>query len=256
VNLAAHARGAALRASRLSLALAQPRGWSALRAGVAPARLLRYREIEAFHGLAFGTVLYVGANRGQDLPLLLNAFPAAHVHCFEPAPSAYGDLTRRWGSEPRISCWQTALGAETGTAVLHLSETHDQANSLRTPDPRMQDVFPEIGVWSDVEVPVVTLDDWAAGVDLPGDVLLKMDVQGAEDLVLAGARQLLRRVTAVVAEVAVTPTYEGAPDATRLVGLLAEHGFAFGGELDAVRSPATLEIVEYDGVFVRRARPR
>lgn len=256
MTLAAHLRGTALRTSRLALALAQPHGWAAMRAGVAPARLLRYREIEAFHQLDIATVLYVGANRGQELPLLLNAFPHAQVHCFEPAPSAYAQLVARWGAHPRCSTWQTALGAYSGRAALHVSETHDEASSLRAPAALMKEVFPAVAVWSDEEVPVLTLDDWAGRSDLRDDVLLKMDVQGAEDLVLQGASVQLKRIGAVVAEVAVTPTYEGAPDAARLTSMLADHGFYFGGELDVVRSPVTHEVVEYDALFVRRGAGR
>jgi FkbM family methyltransferase len=252
MSVIGHSRGAALRLSTLALALAQPRGIRALRRGVAPARLQRYREIAAFHELDIATVLYVGANRGQELPLFLNAFPRAHVHCFEPAPSAYVQLVALWGQHPRCSTWQTALGAFSGRAALHVSATHDEANSLRAPSARMEDVFPAVAVWSDAEVPVLTLDEWADRTDLLDDVLLKMDVQGAEDLVLQGAPVQLKRIAAVVAEVAVTPTYEGAPDAARLSSILAHHGFYFCGELDVVRSPVTHEVVEYDALFIRR----
>jgi hypothetical protein len=136
--------------------------------------------------------------------------------------------------------------------VLHVSATHDQANSLRVPDPGMQSVFPHVGGWSDTAVPVTTLDEWCETISLREDILLKMDVQGAEDLVLQGGRVQLQTVAAVVAEVAVRPSYEGAPDASHLSAILADNGFYFCGELDVVRSPVTHEVVEYDALFVRR----
>jgi FkbM family methyltransferase len=223
----------------------------AMRAGVDPSRLLRYREIEAFHALRFGTVLYVGANRGQEIPLLLNAFPAAHVHCFEPG-RAFKDLSHAWAGHPRCSVWPLALGAENGPAGFHVSEAHDEANSLRAPEKTMSRVFPGVGGWTDATVDVSTLDAWAANVPLTDDLLLKMDVQGAEDLVLAGADATLPRVTTVITELAITTTYEGALDAPTMLTLLHDHGFAYGGELDVVRSPVTNEVVEYDALFVRR----
>ena len=256
MSVIGHARGAALRLSRAALALAQPHGWTALRAGVEPARLLRYREIEAFHGLGIRTILYVGANRGQELPLLLNAFPAAHVHCFEPSPPVYDELVRGWGSSPRCTMWPLALGSQTGEAFLHVSDSHNESSSLRTPSGRLADVFPGVTGWSDTAVAVSTLDEWSEGKELPPDVLLKMDVQGAEDLVLQGGADQLADVAAVIAEAAVTTTYEGAPDAETLLRLLTALGFRLCGHYDAVRSPVTNEIVEYDALFVRVAKIR
>jgi FkbM family methyltransferase len=222
-------RGAALRLARLLLAAAQPAGLSALRRGVPPERLLRYRQVSAFHGLDVRTVLYVGANRGQELPLLLTAFPAAHVHCFEPAPATAQDLERAWGTHPRVTVWRFALADRDGEAAFNTSASHDQANSLRPPDEAMDSVWPGVDGWSSETIAVRRLDGWWDDAGVRGDVVLKMDVQGAEDLVLRGAGRRLEEVRAVITELAVTPTYVGAPRAEDVHHLLRDAGFRYGG---------------------------
>lgn len=251
MSLTEHARGAALRLSRTALAAAQPGGLRALRSGVEPARLLRYREVASFHGLDIRTVLYVGANRGQELPLLLTAYPEALVHCFEPTRSTFRELEARWRGEPRCRLWPVGLSDHDGAVEMHRSATHDEANSLRVPTAHMGDVFPTVTGWDRTTVDVRTLDGWVAKNPFVSDVLLKLDVQGAEDLVLAGGRRSLDGVSAVVVEVAVRPSYEGAPSAADMAALMLGNGFRYGGQLDVVRAPVGADVVEFDAVYVR-----
>lgn len=94
-----------------------------------------------------------------------------------------------------------------------------------------------------------TLDDVAA--DLPGNSLfLKIDVQGAELLVLEGGRQTLARSQVVQLEVALLPYNEGAPTFLEVVTYMDEQGFVpfdISGE-----SRPTGHLVQIDMMFVRR----
>jgi hypothetical protein len=84
-------------------------------------------------------------------------------------------------------------------------------------------------------VEIDTLDAMFEGVDLPGPVLLKLDVQGYEMAALRGARVLLNRVDAVLTEASFVPFYEGQALFDELHAWLTEAGFRLtGGAMSAV----------------------
>ncbi|RKS80310.1 FkbM family methyltransferase [Motilibacter peucedani] len=227
-------------------------GRSTWRLGVHGTRQLdALRDLEHRFGLHVRTVLYVGANRGQEVDLLCLAFPEAVVHCFEPQSECQDDLrvvAARWPG--RVEVHAVALSDSVGEATLRRPSSHDQAASLLEPGSEMAVQFPHVNGWAGEVVRTDTLDRWAAGRTLSDDVLLKMDVQGAEPLVLDGGSETLRRVRLVISELAVVPTYDAAPDMHTMFDRLGGLGFRYGGELEQVRGQ-DVTVVEFDGAFVR-----
>lgn len=81
-------------------------------------------------------------------------------------------------------------------------------------------------------------------------VLLKMDTQGHDAAVCAGAGAVLARMAGVQTELAVRPLYAGATDWRAMIGLLAEAGFAPSAVFANNKGHFPL-LVEMDGLFVR-----
>jgi FkbM family methyltransferase len=209
------------------------------------------RELESRFGLGIRTVLYVGANQGQELELMLLAYPKAVVHCFEPQQECQPYLARlaaRWPG--RVVIHALALSVSAGTAVLKRPAEHDQASSLLPPNDQMAKRFPQVGGWHDEFVTTIRLDDWAEANAVEDDILVKLDVQGAEALVLAGGPQTLQRARLVICELAVIPTYTDAPDMPTMFEEFRKLGFGYAGELAQVRD-TQFAVVEFDGAFVR-----
>lgn len=209
------------------------------------------RDLERRFGLTVRTVLYVGANVGQEIPLLLHAYPAAIIHCFEPQRECLAALTgiaRLWPDRVRVH--PLALSDREGSAVLHRPARHDQASSLLAPSDEMSRRFPHVTDWQDEVVSMTTLDRWASEYGLVDDVLVKMDVQGAEGLVLAGGRRTFERARLVICELAVVPTYEQAPDMRVIFDKLQALNYGYAGEIQQVRDTQGV-VVEFDGAFVR-----
>lgn len=142
----------------------------------------------------------VGANRGQYANLVgrvLGARPF-ELHCFEPSPQAFLDLEQRLGGDPRCHLSCLALAEEAGRGVLHFDQPGSPLSSMLELDRSHWG----IDFSGRTSVGKETVDAYCQRVGIARIHLLKLDVEGYEMAVLAGARRMLgeRRVDGVCFE--------------------------------------------------------
>lgn len=154
----------------------------------------------------------VGAHRGETAELYRAAFPKATIHCFEPFPTSHEELSRRVAKDPRVHAHRVALGAAQGQATLNANRS-SATNSLLRSDERSTTYWGSglLDTDSRVDVPLTTLDAFCAEQSIAHLDILKLDVQGTEYEVLAGAGELLRKhaIDLVYMEMIMAPTYVG-----------------------------------------------
>lgn len=152
-----------------------------------------YAPNRTFEPGAGDTVIDVGANIGVfSLWAASRIGPHGRLVAVEPHPLSYRHLERNLAAfAPAALALQTACGASTGELDLHFVPGRLSVSSF---EPRPDRV-------GHVRVPVRRLDEIAdqAGVDRID--LLKIDVEGAEQLVLEGAGEMLSRVARLVIEI-------------------------------------------------------
>jgi FkbM family methyltransferase len=131
------------------------------------------------------TVYDIGANLGLFTLLFSSAVgPGGHVIAIEPNPALTGNLAKTIEPLPRVQLHCCALASEPGSAIFYIPKDDHMLASLAN--------------WSgqrvnEVTIPVDTLDHI---VDQhPPPALVKIDVEGAEDLVLQGASRMLASPT-------------------------------------------------------------
>ena len=152
-------------------------------------------------------VVDVGANVGQWSTMLLNLVRPEKLVIIEPQPAAFAELRRQFGGKNNVELHNVAVGAENGTAKLRITRDTTGASVL-PPREEMRDLIGQNWtVESEIEVPMQTLDSLL--VELREISLLKIDVQGLEKHVLAGARGLLRRTNFLLVELNYMPQYVG-----------------------------------------------
>jgi hypothetical protein len=100
------------------------------------------------------------------------------------------------------------------------------------------------------QVKIQPLDDIVA-TDQFARAWLKVDVQGAESSVLAGAERTLARTAILQCELSVCELYEGQELYVPMLQRLEDLGFTLADMEAGLRDPSTLSLLQFDGVFVR-----
>ncbi len=179
--------------------------------------------------LAPATVLDVGANKGQFTLVVRAVAPKANVLAFEPLASEAATFKRNHGRDPLVTLYPFALSDRSGTATFHVTNRAD-SSSLLMPAANAKKAY-EVSTTHAISVDVGRLDE-LVGVDaLVPPVLLKLDVQGAEAMVLEGATGLLDKIDYVFTEVSFVPLYEGQALASDILKLIHSRGYALRGGL-------------------------
>jgi FkbM family methyltransferase len=146
----------------------------------------------------------VGANIGAFTAALAAAVaPCGTVHAFEPLPASRKRLARtlELNGLTNVTVDGRAVTDESGTAELF--QYGPGFESWATLTARQLEHEGRRLKATPTPVATTTLDDYAGEAGIAGIDLLKIDVEGAEERVLRGARRLLdeSRVAAVVLEV-------------------------------------------------------
>ena len=173
-------------------------------------------------------VLDVGAHEGGFGQQLRRCGYRGGILSFEPIGELHAALKSSAGGD---KAWtvapQLALGATPGTAQINV---HDESSvSSFLPLERMPYAdAPPAGITParQESVRVVRLDDiYDEFVPPSATTLLKLDVQGFEDQVLAGATRSLEKITAILIEVSLVPLYTGQKSYLDILGALRTRGF-------------------------------
>lgn len=208
------------------------------------ARIMRDRAITL--------ALDVGANEGRYVMMLRRNGYAGRVVSFEPLSTAHARLARRAARDPAWQCRRTGLGSAEGAAEINVA-ANSVSSSLLAMNRTHLSAAPQSATVGSETVDVRRLD--ALLPDILGEqerVWLKVDVQGFEKEVLAGAGDFLRSMSAIEIELSLAPLYDGQPLIGEMIDYLDAAGFALVSMDRGLTDAATAHILQIDGIFVRR----
>ena len=197
-------------------------------------------------------VIDAGANVGQFAKSLRRAGYSGRIVSFEPVRSAYDELRAAARGDDEWWVRQAGLGSADTTATIHtmdgtMSSMLTASDFGRRWSSKLRDMKSE-------EVEVLRLDglmpSLLEGLD-EGRVLLKMDTQGYDLEVFAGASGALDRVVALQSEVACLPIYDGMPQLLEQWQVYEAAGFESAGVFPVSFDSETVRAIEYDVVMVR-----
>ena len=125
----------------------------------------------------------VGANTGKILQMMMEAAPQAAHYAFEPIPELFQLLKRKFRRNAKVYCVALSDKKETTSFNLVLTDMAYSGLNKRAYDKKEKD--------TSIFVETELLD-----AIIPTDIkitLIKMDVEGAELLVMKGAAQTIQR---------------------------------------------------------------
>jgi FkbM family methyltransferase len=171
---------------------------------------------------------------------------------FEPLASARVELERRAAIDESWSVLPLALGDTNGTTVLHIAGNSGSSSVLEMLD-RHQRAAPISAYVGEENVEMRRLDSLLD--ELMGSAkrpFLKLDVQGYELAVLRGAGDRLKTFCAIQLELSTVPLYADAPLREEVERFLVDAGFVLAGVIQGFSDPISGQMLQLDGLFVRR----
>ena len=196
-------------------------------------------------------ILDIGAHHGETMSKFKRQFPKAIIHSFEPFISAFKVLEKQvnkkdinifvhnFGFSDRNDCLNFHVNSGSPTnSLLPLHESASKTWAIQLKSVEMQ------------TCQFRTLDSWLDEQGIDKIALLKLDVQGAEYLVLNGGIKSFEknRFTNILIEVIVCTTYDGQKPLSHYFEFFETYGFKLTGIYDIAYSN-TGSILQMDLLF-------
>ncbi len=189
------------------------------------------------HGFEPATVFDIGVGFGTWS--LYRAFPDAHYHLIDPTPESLPymeKIAKRLGGEVHA----VALGDRDGEVTLEVRPDVQGSTLLEEVGPRQILRFEK--------VPMRRFDSLIGSFQRPA--LVKIDVQGAELLVLEGMTGRLKEIDAFVIETSTIATVKGGAELADIVGFMHAQGFVVADIVGMKRRPLDGATAQFDLLFV------
>ncbi len=217
---------------------------------VRPSRGSRANMAEAMQHVAArgyrpATVIDVGVAWGTED--LYEAFPRAKLLLIE-AIAEFEPKIREVAAGYDHELVIAAAAAKVGELTINVQPTMSWSSLFRP--------LPEFPAHSKPrQVRTVRVDELCSEKGLRGPYLLKVDVEGAELEVMAGATGILDETDVVVLEVAFPEEYQDVPTFAEIVRRMDELGYAVYDLFDLRTASPDRLLYQSDVVFVKRGSP-
>lgn len=178
-------------------------------------------------------VLDVGCYDGEDAAELALELENCEIHCFEADKRSQELFERRNGNNSELHLWKCAVTSEPWTKVkLYKSDSQmrrhyefqnswSASSSIRKPKTHLE-LFPDVQFIETEEVESTTLDMWNWFHDFDVIDFIWCDVNGAEEDVVGGAAEVLKKTRYLYIEFSDKELYEGQINKEKLLSLLPD----------------------------------
>lgn len=175
------------------------------------------------------TIFDIGAYNGETALKYNDHFPKSNIYAFEPFPNSYADLVSNTDQYQNIYAINKGVADKEGISSFNsnkfaptnsLLDTHEDGASVWGTD--------LLDTVRTINVELTTVDSFVEINNIEKIDILKMDVQGAEYLVLEGAKKSIEKgiIKLIYTEIMTLPTYKGQRHFDEMIKLMRTYGFS------------------------------
>jgi len=182
-----------------------------------------------FRNFDFDVVIDVGANKGNYVKKFLEAFPKAEIYAFEPLPDMFSQLKEI--KNKNVHVYNLAIADKSGFLPFYFDVDDPSASSFLKNTDFSKKMWRRSKLrHKKIKVPIATLDEIMTEKIKPSTkILVKIDVQGYEMEVIAGAKKTLKKSIACVLEISRAAHYKNQPDFDEIYQAMKKLGYEYVG---------------------------
>jgi 2-O-methyltransferase len=183
-------------------------------------------------------VIHVGANRGQER--FLYADYGLKVVWVEPIPDVFKELQANLTGFPDQTAYNCLIAGQDGKKYqFHISDNEGSSSSILEANQQLGDHWSKVGFPRSIELEALSLPTFIRnnGIYLASFDILLLDAQGAELLILEGAKEILPHFRYIHCEAVNFEVYSGCCQLPELDAFLSKQGFKQTGRFVLSRSP-------------------
>ncbi|MDD3859935.1 MAG: FkbM family methyltransferase [Bacteroidales bacterium] len=200
-----------------------------------------------------GVIIDVGASNGGFAKKIRKIIPEAQLYCFEPLIQSYNSLLDNFSNDKNFKSYNIAISDFTGVSDFYECVSSGSSSILEMTDVHKK-AYPNTSENRKITIQVDTLDNVLfEKLNLQDDiVLLKIDVQGAEALVLRGAEKTLKLTDIIFTEINFSETYKDCVKVNDLIRILESFDFVLYGIENVSQSLNDGSFLQADAFFVKK----
>ena len=207
--------------------------------------LLPDRYLEGGRG-----VIHIGANTGQErFEYARNRLKVAWI---EPIPDVFQELQLNIASFPDQTAYNYLISEKDGTRYqFQISDNEGASSSILKPNKAIPSHWDKVQFSRTLELESISLDTFIRkeNIDLASFDILVLDTQGAELLVLEGAKQVLPHFRYIKCETTNFEVYDGCCQLPELEAFMSKLGFKQKGRFVLSRSSPPRGARQWDVLY-------
>jgi len=198
------------------------------------------------------TIFDIGASDGDFSRGIRELFPNAKIYSFEVLCIPYEKLKMNFKDDSLFFAYNIALSNHSGETTFYECESSG-SSSLLEMDELHKSSYPCSINNNEIKVECVKLDDFIIEqkIDIKDDILIKIDVQGAEKIVFDGALQIIDRAQIIFSEINFNSMYKENVLFNDLADYLYKKGFKIEGIENVSQSLIDGTYLQVDTYFTK-----